>query len=85
MIDLQRPDVEHSHIAYNGKQPGNPAVAVEIVVDLAHGTGTVEGKAFPNSINFGSDSHSAAKKASEEALVRLEEWKAVSYSTDFEK
>jgi hypothetical protein len=71
--------------AYNGKQSGNPAVAVELLIDLAHGTGPVEGKPFPTSINLGSDSHSEAKKHSEAALVRLEEWKAISYSTDFEK
>ncbi|KAJ2931094.1 hypothetical protein H1R20_g5975, partial [Candolleomyces eurysporus] len=77
--------VEARFQAYNGKQPGNPAVGVKLLVDLAHGTGLFEGKASPASINLGSDSYSAAKKASENALSRLEEWKAVSYSTDFEK
>ncbi|KAF5335527.1 hypothetical protein D9611_012141 [Ephemerocybe angulata] len=40
---------------YNGKQPGNPAAAVEVLVDLAHGTGAAEGKAFPIVLNLGSD------------------------------
>ncbi|RXW21406.1 hypothetical protein EST38_g4447 [Candolleomyces aberdarensis] len=77
--------VEARFQADNGKQPGNPAIVVEVLVDLAHETGPIKGKAFPTSINFGSDSYSVAKKASEDALTRLEEWKAVSYSTDFEK
>ena len=71
--------------AYNGKQPGNPAIAVELLVDLAHGTGNIKGKEFPTAINLGSDSYSVAKKASQDALARLEEWKEVSYSTDFEQ
>ncbi|KAJ2921724.1 hypothetical protein H1R20_g15370, partial [Candolleomyces eurysporus] len=71
--------------AYNGKQPGNPAIAVELLVDLLHGDGNTQGKSFPTTINLGSDSYSVAKKASEDALIRLEEWKTVSYSTDFEQ
>ena len=71
--------------AVNGKQPGNPVVGVEILVDLAHETGTAEGKAFPIALNLGSDCYSVAKKHAENALIRLEEWKAVSCSTDFDK
>lgn len=68
---------------YNGKQPGNPVIAVEVMIDLAHGTGSAAGKALPITICLGSDSYSTAKQASEDALKRLEEWKGVSYSTDF--
>ncbi|KAJ3523757.1 hypothetical protein NMY22_g11300 [Coprinellus aureogranulatus] len=70
--------------AYNGKQPGNPAVAVELLVDLAHGTGATAGKPFPIVLNLGSDSYSVAKRACEDAIARLEEWKGVSFSTDLE-
>ncbi|KAF6754059.1 short chain dehydrogenase [Ephemerocybe angulata] len=76
--------VEARFQAYNGKQPGNPVAAVEVLVDLAHGTGAAEGKAFPIVLNLGSDCYSTAKDASEKVLTRLEEWKAVSYSTDFD-
>jgi hypothetical protein len=57
--------------------------AVEVLVDLAHGTGGSAGKAFPIVLNLGSDSYSVAKRASEDGLARLEEWKDVAYSTDF--
>ena len=70
---------------YNGKQPGNPALAVEVMIDLAHGTGSAAGKTLPITICLGSDSYSVAKEASENALKRLEEWKDVSYSTDFKE
>ena len=70
---------------YNGKQPGDPAIAVEVMIDLAHGTGSAAGKTLPITICLGSDSHSVAKRASEDALKRLEEWKGVSYGTDFKE
>jgi hypothetical protein len=54
-------------------------------VDLAHGTGTAECKAFPIALNLGTDCYAKAKEVSENALTRLEEWKAVSVSTDFDK
>ncbi|KAJ3523754.1 hypothetical protein NMY22_g11298 [Coprinellus aureogranulatus] len=75
--------VEKKFQAYNGKQPGNPAVAVEVMIDLAHGTGAAEGKPLPITISLGSDCYNVAKENSQAALTRLEEWKDVSYSTDF--
>ncbi|EAU80937.1 short chain dehydrogenase [Coprinopsis cinerea okayama7 len=71
--------------AYNGKQPGDPLAAVQVLGDLAHGTGTAAGKAFPRSLNLGSDSYQTAKKHCEDALARLEGWRDISISTDFEK
>lgn len=47
------------------------------------GTGIVAGKALPQSPNIGSDSYGVAKDHCNKALVRLEEWKALSSGTDF--
>ncbi|KAK1218302.1 hypothetical protein PQX77_019014 [Marasmius sp. AFHP31] len=71
--------------AYNGKQPGNPQKAVQVLLDLVHGDGLAQGKPFPTSVQFGSDCYSVAKEHCETALANLEEWKEVSFSTDFPK
>jgi NAD(P)-dependent dehydrogenase (short-subunit alcohol dehydrogenase family) len=63
---------------YNGKQPGDPNKAAQVVVRL-----TQEGKP-PLRLLLGSDAYNAAEKND---LARLEEartWKALSVSTDFE-
>ncbi|KDR71144.1 hypothetical protein GALMADRAFT_144209 [Galerina marginata CBS 339.88] len=69
--------------AANGKQLGNPLKGVEVMVDLVRGEGLCAGKSFPTGLALGSDSYGVAKDASSSTLSRLEEWKAVSFSTDF--
>ncbi|KAJ7598456.1 short chain dehydrogenase [Mycena floridula] len=67
----------------NNKQPGDPQKGVQVIVDLAHGTGLFEGKEMPRWFMLGSDGYSTAKKYCEDSLGNLEEWKDVSISTDF--
>ncbi|KAJ3503282.1 hypothetical protein NLJ89_g8502 [Agrocybe chaxingu] len=76
--------VEAAMQAYNGKQPGDPLQGVKIVVDVVKGEGSAAGKSFPCGLVLGTDSYNGARKASLDALQRLEEWKEVSFSTDFE-
>ncbi|KAK7021899.1 hypothetical protein VNI00_017188 [Paramarasmius palmivorus] len=78
-------DYEAALQAYNNKQPGNPIKGAEIMVDIVRGEGFAEGKPFSNNIQLGSDCYATAKEESEKALLRLEEWKDVSFSTDFPK
>ncbi|KAL0057871.1 hypothetical protein AAF712_015478 [Marasmius tenuissimus] len=69
--------------AYNGKQPGDPKKAVQVLLDIVHGDGLAQGKPFPTSVQFGSDCYSVAKEHCETALANLEEWKEVSFSANF--
>lgn len=62
---------------YNGKQPGDPAKAAEVILELA------AMKEPPLRLLLGSDAYQAAEKS---ALAKLEEdrrWKRLSESTDF--
>ncbi|KAJ6596158.1 hypothetical protein DFH09DRAFT_1024016 [Mycena vulgaris] len=70
-------------VAYNGKQPGDPLKGVEVVLDIVRGEGLAKGKPFPTSVALGSDCYNAIKAESEGVLKRLEEWRALSESTDF--
>ncbi|GLB33166.1 putative short-chain dehydrogenases reductases (SDR) family protein [Lyophyllum shimeji] len=70
--------------AYNGKQPGDPRKGVEIMVDVVRGEGVAAGKEFPTVLALGSDCYNVVKTESERTLARLEEWKEVSKSTDFD-
>ncbi|KAJ7465914.1 hypothetical protein FB451DRAFT_1261318 [Mycena latifolia] len=70
-------------LAYDGKQPGDPAKGIEAVLDIVRGEGRATGKAFPSSVALGSDCYRTIKEESEAVLTRLEDWRAVSESTDF--
>ena len=72
-------------VEMNGAQPGDPKKGAEMVVDIVKGEGAAAGKPIPANIVLGEDSYEVAKKASEEALIRLEIWKDASCSTDYEK
>ncbi|KAF8212903.1 hypothetical protein K438DRAFT_1957485 [Mycena galopus ATCC 62051] len=69
--------------SYDGKQPGDPAKGVEVVLDIVRGEGLAAGKAFPTSVALGSDCYKMIEAETEGVLARLEEWRAVSESTDF--
>lgn len=70
-------------LAYNGKQPGDPAEGVRVIVDVVRGEGGAAGKPFPTSLVLGSDALNVARTVSTEALAHLDEWQTVSVSTDF--
>ena len=72
-------------LAYNGKQPGDPKKGVQVIIDVVHGEGAAAEKEFPTVVALGSDCYSVVKAVSEKTLARLEEWKEVSFSTDFPK
>lgn len=78
--------IETDHIcpsAANGKQLGSPEKGVNVIIDVVKNEGIAKGKAFPTSLALGSDCYEVVKTASENNLKRLEEWKNVSFSTDF--
>ncbi|KAL0569690.1 hypothetical protein V5O48_012277 [Marasmius crinis-equi] len=66
----------------NGKQAGDPARGAQVLVDLIHEKDN-DGRPSPTSIQLGSDCYSGAKRRCEQALLNLELWRDVSYSTDF--
>lgn len=68
---------------YNGNQPGNPEKGVQVMIDVVKGEGVAQGRPTPTVVTLGSDCHKAVKEYCESTLQRIEEWKEVSYSTDF--
>lgn len=70
-------------IAYNGKQPGNPLKGVKVIVDVVRAEGQAAGKEFPRQVVLGTDCYNEAKGQTDKIVARLEEWKGVSFSTDF--
>lgn len=69
----------------NAKQPGNPILGASVIVDIIRGEGVAEGRTVPVVMTLGSDSYEGAKLYCERNLKRLEEWKDVTFSTDFPK
>lgn len=63
--------------AYNGRQPGDPARAAQVILELAAMDQP------PLRLPLGSDAVAAIAKADEARLVELERWRELSISTDF--
>ncbi|ESK85511.1 retinol dehydrogenase 8 [Moniliophthora roreri MCA 2997] len=71
--------------ALDGTQAGDPRRGVEVILDVVRGEGLVKDMPFQKSVQLGSDCYTVAKGECENALKRLEEWKKVTFSTDFPK
>ncbi|KAG6874717.1 hypothetical protein C0992_006862, partial [Termitomyces sp. T32_za158] len=68
---------------FDGTQPGDPIKGVQVIVDVVRGEGVARGKPFPTVLAVGSDCYNVAKTEAEKTLLRLKEWKDVSYCTDY--
>ena len=55
------------------------------MIDVIKGEGAATGKPFPTVFAMGSDCYAVVKQSAENTLKRLEEWKDVTFSTDFPK
>jgi hypothetical protein len=53
------------------------------MVDLVRSEGAAAGKPFPGTLALGTDCYKVVEDASQAALTHLEEWKDVTFSTDF--
>jgi len=71
--------------AINGKQPGDPKKAVQVIIDVVRGEGMATGREIPTVIVLGSDAYCGIKGIAETVLGRLEAWKDVTCSTDLPK
>ncbi|KAJ2912577.1 hypothetical protein MD484_g7839, partial [Candolleomyces efflorescens] len=70
--------------ACNGNQPGNPQKGVQVLLDLAHGTGAFASDKIPGSLALGPDAYSIITTEIKEDGLNLEKWKDVTQSTDFD-
>lgn len=67
----------------HGNQPGDPAKAAEVVIDLVKGEGVAAGREVPRYLPLGTDSYDAAKGVAEGMMKTLQEWEEVIRSTDY--
>ncbi|KUI54654.1 putative oxidoreductase YusZ [Cytospora mali] len=65
-----------------GKEPGDPAKAVERVIELTKGTGMAAGKAVPLRVQLGTDGWSRIKAKCEETLKICNDWEELAKSTE---
>ena len=65
-----------------GNEPGDPAKAVAIMIDLVRGTGIAAGKQVPLRVPLGSDGWSRIKAKCEATLKICDDWEGVAKSTD---
>jgi NAD(P)-dependent dehydrogenase (short-subunit alcohol dehydrogenase family) len=68
--------------AYNGKQPGDPKKAAEIIVDIVTQSGTAKGREIPVRVALGTDAYGYIKGVLEQSSKDLEEWKDITVTTD---
>jgi len=70
-------DTQESYLAANGKQPGDPAKASEILIEL------VESEKSPLHLYLGKDAYNRASDKLKTLQVELEQWKETTISADF--
>ncbi|KAI1332876.1 NAD(P)-binding protein [Xylariaceae sp. FL0255] len=66
-----------------GHEPGDPAKAVSIMIDLVLGTGIAEGRTVPLRMPLGSDGWQRVRGRGESLIKICDEWETVARSTDF--
>jgi hypothetical protein len=79
-----RKQIKQNVVGINGKQPGDPKKAVEIMVDLVRGEGVAEGKEVPERLPLGKDCLATMRKKTVGNLAICNEWEDVVCSTDVE-
>lgn len=70
---------------YAGKQPGDPRKGARLVVEVLTGTGRGEGRRIPGRLVIGRDACEYVQEAIERSQKELDEWKAVTSTTDFDE
>jgi hypothetical protein len=68
----------------DGKQPGDPKKAVEVVIDVVKGEGCAKGREMPFELPLGRDCVKDIRAKCEGMLKVLDDWKDVIESTDFD-
>lgn len=66
----------------NGKQPGDPKKAVEIMVDVVKGEGVAAGKTMPERLPLGPDVLATIRKKCISTMAICDEWEKVIMSTN---
>ena len=66
-----------------GKEPGDPEKLVQVVIDLVKGEGAAAGRDLPLRIPLGTDAVNAIRKKCVDTLKILEDWSALTVSTDY--
>jgi len=82
--DLMREQTLEVTASLQGKQPGDPVKAVEIIVDVVRGEGKAKGRKFPRYLPLGSDAALGIREKTDIMLGVLEEWKDVIGSMNYE-
>ncbi|KAG4432455.1 hypothetical protein IFR05_012070 [Cadophora sp. M221] len=68
--------------SYDGKQPGDPALGAQIIVEALTGTGRAAGKTLPARLLLGSDSVPFVAIILERQNKEVDEWKGLVVTTD---
>ena len=68
-----------------GKERGDPAKAMEILVDVVRGEGVAQGRPWPLYLPLGRDAEAAIRDKCAKICEVLDEWKDVIRSTDLDE
>jgi len=68
-----------------GNEPGDPAKAVKIMIDLIKDTGVAAGRRVPLRLPLGTDGLERVRAKCQETLAVCDEWEEVAKSTDIKQ
>ncbi|KAL0947911.1 hypothetical protein HGRIS_010545 [Hohenbuehelia grisea] len=72
-----RSEVQASFVAFNATSSGDPAKAMDRVVDVVRGEGVAAGRPWPLYLMLGKRADSAIREKTSKLLETLDEWKDV--------
>jgi len=71
--------------ATDGSQPGDPKLAVEVMIDVVKSEGSAEGKEMPHRLPLGADALAVVQNKCSETLEVCKKWESVIVSTGFKE
>ncbi|KAH8587535.1 hypothetical protein B0O99DRAFT_526704 [Bisporella sp. PMI_857] len=77
--------VKHMLDAYDGKQPGDPTLGAQVIVEALTSTGRASGKTLPARLLLGSDTVSFVASVQARQNKEMEEWRDLVVTTDHAK
>ncbi|TFK33479.1 hypothetical protein BDQ12DRAFT_691158 [Crucibulum laeve] len=90
-VDNPIPDYDNIRItskaqfaSVSGTEKGDPAKAMEVLVDVVRGEGVAKGRPWPGYLVLGEDAEADVRNKSAKVLAVLDEWKDVARGVNFD-
>jgi len=75
---------DQEFVAHSGNQQGDPKKGARVIIDVVKGEGAAKDKPFVPVVLLGSDCYQLVKNILEKDIEKIEDWKKITCSTDYD-